>query len=79
MSEKGRNYACFRPCGCMCAVAHIDPEDKDKALKREVAKWIAAGDDVRQVTTEYVQKESRWGCEVCKPGKKMTQRGLDLE
>lgn len=71
----GKNYAAFRPCGCFCAVAHVQPGDKQMA--KEVSKWIAEGLDVRQVTTEEVRNsKGKWGCPFCKPPKTDKQEGL---
>jgi hypothetical protein len=62
MSE-GKTYASFKTCGCITAVAHV--ATGDKYMSREVGKWIAAGEDVRQVTTEWVQQEAKFSCYEC--------------
>lgn len=63
--ETGKNYASFKPCGCIWSVARVDPGDKFMA--RKVAKWIAKGEDVRQVETEWVRQSARFSCDKCKP------------
>jgi hypothetical protein len=70
VSEQKRiNWASFKPCGCMIAVASVSQDPQDKTLRAEVARWVRIGDDVRQVTDDEV-RSSRWKCDVCKPPEK---------
>ena len=63
MSE--RTYTIRKPCGCLVAVALVDPSHKDQSIAKEVAKWIAEGENVQQETVERV-RTSRFSCEICK-------------
>jgi hypothetical protein len=65
MSEEARNYVVIQPCGCLSAAAHINPNKGGKELLREVSKWIKAGENVQQMSTEEI-RSNPWGCEICR-------------
>ena len=76
MSGKSRNYVVIRPCGCLSAAAHINSNDGGKELLREVSKWIRAGENVQQMSTEDI-RSNPWGCEICKPKRAARRRAKE--
>ena len=63
--DNSKTYVSLRPCGCILAAACIHPDQSGKQLAKEVAKWIAAGENVQQVDVEFV-RQGRFSCAACR-------------
>ena len=57
-----RTYAIVKPCGCLSAAAVV--KHNEKKIAKEISKWVAAGENVQQVTVDFV-RQSKWRCEKC--------------
>ena len=60
MNSTVENYAAFKPCGCLAAVAS-NADDYKKQCAKSVAEWIRKGYEVRGISTVDV-RNTTWKC-----------------